>query len=140
MAVLSRRERRIQSLFQDAACRFCEARIGHFHLAACGNRRLSNAAFAHGITHGTYGDLGRYYVSPDRQDVMSAKDRELAESAFDKNKRREAEINSALQQEHAKHEAAVKNMHRLRSLRLQRDAQTPPSTQNPPAKKKRVSH
>ena len=81
---------------------------------------------------------------PKRQDVMSAKDRELAESTFDKYKRREAEINSALQQENAKHEAAVKNMHRLRSLRLQRDAQSPPSTQtpssNPPAKKKRISH
>jgi hypothetical protein len=74
---------------------------------------------------------------PKRQDVMSAKDREIAESTFDKYKRREAEINSALQQENAKHEAAVKNMHRLRSLRLQRDAQTP---ENPPAKKKRVSH
>jgi hypothetical protein len=81
---------------------------------------------------------------PKRQDVMSAKDREIAESTFDKYKRREAEINSALQQENAKHEAAVKNMHRLRSLRLQRDALTPPSTHtpssNPPAKKKRISH
>jgi hypothetical protein len=46
--------------------------------------------------------------------------KEVAESAFNKNKRREAEINSALQQERAKHEAAVKNMHRLRLLRLQR--------------------
>jgi hypothetical protein len=63
--------------------------------------------------------------TPNRQDVMSAKDREAAESTFDKNQRREAEINSALQQEHARHEAVIKNMHRLRSLRLQRDAQKP---------------
>ena len=55
---------------------------------------------------------------------MSAKQREVAESVFDKNKRREAEIENALHQEHAKHEAAIKNMHRLRSLRLQRDAQS----------------
>jgi hypothetical protein len=48
----------------------------------------------------------------------------VAESVFDKNKRREAEIENALQQEHAKHDAAIKNMHRLRSLRLQRDAQS----------------
>jgi hypothetical protein len=54
---------------------------------------------------------------------MSAKDREVAESAFDKSKRRKAESNDALQQEHARHEAAIKNMQRLRSLRLQRDAQ-----------------
>ena len=54
---------------------------------------------------------------------MSAKDREVAESVFDKNKRREAEINSALHQEHARHEAAMKNMQRLRSLRLDRDAE-----------------
>lgn len=70
---------------------------------------------------------------------MTAKDREVAESAFEKNKRREAEINSALQQEHARHEAAIKNMHRLRSLRLQRDAQQLPvkkETQKTPAKKK----
>jgi hypothetical protein len=46
-----------------------------------------------------------------------------AESAFNKSERREAEINGALQQERAKHEAAVKNMRRLRLLRLQRDAQ-----------------
>jgi hypothetical protein len=61
-----------------------------------------------------------------RQDVMSAND-EVAESAFDKNKRREAEINSALQQEHARHEAVIKNMHRLRSLRLKREAQSAPA-------------
>jgi hypothetical protein len=53
---------------------------------------------------------------------MSAKDREAAESIFKKRKRREAEIDGALQQEHAKHEAAMKNMQRLRSLRLKRDA------------------
>jgi hypothetical protein len=58
---------------------------------------------------------------------MSAKDREVAESAFDKNKRREAEINSALQQEHARQEAVIKNMHRLRSLRLKREAQGAPA-------------
>jgi hypothetical protein len=55
---------------------------------------------------------------------MSAKHREVAETVFDKNKRREAEIESALRQEHARHEAAIKNMHRLRSLRLQHEAQT----------------
>jgi hypothetical protein len=53
---------------------------------------------------------------------MSAKPREVAESVFHKNKRREAEISEALRQEHDKHEAAIKNMHRLRSLRLDRDA------------------
>jgi hypothetical protein len=43
-----------------------------------------------------------------------------AESVFQKNKRREAEINEALKQEQARHAAAVKNMHRLRALRLAR--------------------
>lgn len=57
---------------------------------------------------------------------MSVKEREVAESVFDKNKRREAEINTALQQEQARHEAAMKNMQRLRSLRLQRDAEKAP--------------
>lgn len=41
---------------------------------------------------------------------MSAKHREVAESVFDKNKRREAEINDALQREHAKHDAVIKNV------------------------------
>ena len=47
--------------------------------------------------------------------------REIAESVFDRNRRREAEINDALAQETARHKAAVKNMHRLRALRLSRD-------------------
>lgn len=54
---------------------------------------------------------------------MSAKNRQVAESAFDKYKRREAEINSALAQDQARHKAAIANMQRLRSLRLQREAQ-----------------
>jgi hypothetical protein len=65
---------------------------------------------------------------------MSAKDRQAVESVFSKEKRREAEIKGAMQQEQAKHDAALKNMQRLRSLRLARDAQKPPT--NKPASKK----
>ena len=55
--------------------------------------------------------------------MLEAKQREeVAETVFDRNKRREAEINDALRQEHARHDAAVKNMHRLRALRLAREA------------------
>lgn len=57
---------------------------------------------------------------------MSAKTREVAESAFQKYQRREAEIAVALREEQARHDAAIKNMHRLRSLRLQQEAQMPP--------------
>jgi len=39
--------------------------------------------------------------------------------------RREAEINDALKQEAARHAAAVRNMHRLKALRLARDAKKP---------------
>jgi hypothetical protein len=39
---------------------------------------------------------------PEKQDMMSAKHREVAESFFDKSKRREAEINIALQQANRK--------------------------------------
>ena len=46
----------------------------------------------------------------------------VAESLFDRNRRREAETKEALQQEAVRHEAAVKNMQRLRALRLARDA------------------
>ena len=47
--------------------------------------------------------------------------RALAETVFDRNQRRDAEINEALKQENARCEAAVKNMYRLRALRLGRD-------------------
>lgn len=53
--------------------------------------------------------------------MLSEKQLEVAETAFDRNKRREAEINDALKQEQARHDAAVKNMQRLRALRLARE-------------------
>jgi len=46
--------------------------------------------------------------------------RERAESLFDREKRREAEIADALTQEQARHDAVIRNMHRLRALRLSR--------------------
>ena len=53
---------------------------------------------------------------------MSArKRRSVVESVFDRNQRRETEINDALEQEAARHAAVVKNMHRLRALRLARE-------------------
>jgi hypothetical protein len=54
--------------------------------------------------------------------MLDAKQREVTETVFDRNKRREAEINDALSQEQARHAAAVKNMQRLRALRPSRDA------------------
>ena len=47
--------------------------------------------------------------------------RALAETVFDRNQRRDAEINEALKQENARREAAVRNMYRLKALRLERD-------------------
>jgi hypothetical protein len=46
----------------------------------------------------------------------------VAETVFQRNQRRETEINDALKQEHKRREAAVKNMYRLRALRLERNA------------------
>jgi hypothetical protein len=40
---------------------------------------------------------------------------------FERNQRREAEINNALKQEAARREDVIRNMHRLRVLRLARD-------------------
>jgi len=47
----------------------------------------------------------------------------MEERKNDADRRRQLElaISEALQQEAARHEAAVKNMHRLRALRLERD-------------------
>jgi hypothetical protein len=47
---------------------------------------------------------------------------EVAESLFERNLRRETEINEALKLETERHAAAVRNMHRLRALRSARDA------------------
>ena len=56
--------------------------------------------------------------------MSNTNQRAVAETVFDRNQRREAEINDALKQEHARREAAVKNMYRLRALRLERDAKS----------------
>jgi len=47
--------------------------------------------------------------------------RAFAETVFEQIQRRGAEINEALKQENARREAAVKNMYRLKALRLERD-------------------
>jgi hypothetical protein len=47
--------------------------------------------------------------------------REATESLFERTQRREEEINHALKLEAQRHEAVIKNMHRLRALRLSRD-------------------
>ena len=54
--------------------------------------------------------------------MPDTKKREVAESLFDRNQRREAEISGALKQEAVRYAAAVQNMHRLRALRLAREA------------------
>jgi hypothetical protein len=48
----------------------------------------------------------------------------FAETVFGRTQRRDAEINEALKQENARRETAVKNMYRLRALRLERDQKT----------------
>jgi hypothetical protein len=52
---------------------------------------------------------------------MPHNQRDFAETVFERNQSRETEINDALKQEHARREAAVKNMYRLRVLRLAGD-------------------
>ena len=46
--------------------------------------------------------------------------RERAETLFDRSQKRERELEDALKQEAARHEAALVNMRRLRALRLAR--------------------
>ena len=54
--------------------------------------------------------------------MLDTKARERAETLFDRNEKRAREISDALKQEAARHEAAVANMHRLKALRLSRNA------------------
>jgi len=67
--------------------------------------------------------------------MLTTKQLEVAETVFDRNKRREAEINNAVRQEQARHQAAVKNMLRLRALRLARDTKEESSDRKPPVKR-----
>jgi hypothetical protein len=62
---------------------------------------------------------------------MTDKQRDMAETVFERNQRRETEINDALKQEYARREAAIANMYRLRRLRLARDEKlaSPPDKQ-----------
>jgi hypothetical protein len=48
--------------------------------------------------------------------------RAVAETVFEREQRREKEISEALKIEAARHTAAIANMHRLKALRLARDA------------------
>ena len=54
--------------------------------------------------------------------MADPKHRKVAESVFDRNQRRETEIHEALKQEAARRAAVVKNMLRLKALRLSRHA------------------
>jgi hypothetical protein len=47
----------------------------------------------------------------------------FSETVFEREQRREKEIKDALKLEAERHEAAIKNMHRLRALRLERKKQ-----------------
>jgi len=47
--------------------------------------------------------------------------RAFAETVFEREQRREKEIKDALKLEAQRRDAVVKNMHRLRALRLERD-------------------
>ena len=62
--------------------------------------------------------------------LMPDTQREIAETVFERNQRREAEINDALKQEYARREAAIKNMYRLRALRVRRDEKAKTSHPN----------
>ena len=50
--------------------------------------------------------------------------RAVAETLFEREQRREREISDALKLEEERHAAVIKNMHRLRALRLARDAKS----------------
>jgi hypothetical protein len=67
--------------------------------------------------------------------MLTANQLEVAETMFDRNQRREAEINDAVRQEQARHQAAVKNMLRLRALRLARDTKEESANRKPKMKR-----
>jgi hypothetical protein len=52
---------------------------------------------------------------------MADRDRRVADNVFAGKRKHERKINEALKLEHERHAAAVKNMQRLRVLRLSRE-------------------
>jgi hypothetical protein len=56
--------------------------------------------------------------------IVAMQDAERSEPVLDRKQQLEAAISEALQREAARHEAAVKNMHRLRALRLERESKS----------------
>lgn len=65
-----------------------------------------------------------------------------AERVFDRNQKREAGINAALQEEAARHAAALKNMQRLKALRLAQEEKTTeqkPNNAPPPARRAKTA-
>jgi hypothetical protein len=52
--------------------------------------------------------------------MMNDDPRAVAETIFEREQRREREISDALKLEEERHAAVIKNMHRLRALRLSR--------------------
>ena len=52
---------------------------------------------------------------------MRENQRDIAETVFERNQRRDTKIDDALKQEHVRRETAIKNMYRFRALRLARD-------------------
>ncbi len=52
--------------------------------------------------------------------MTDTKARDRAESLFDRDKTRGVETSDALKQEQARHDAVIRNMQRLRALRLSR--------------------
>jgi hypothetical protein len=62
-------------------------------------------------------------IPSNKEAEMRDKDRQVAESMFDGYQRRESELDDVLKQERARHDAAMRNMQRLRTLRIERDAE-----------------
>jgi hypothetical protein len=62
-------------------------------------------------------------IPSNKEAEMRDKDRQVAESMFDRYQRRESELDDVLKQERARHDAAMRNMQRLRTLRIERDAE-----------------
>ena len=61
--------------------------------------------------------------------MVDPKQLERAESVFQQKQQREAEITEALKQEAVRHAAAIKNMQRLRALRLAKEGKLNNATQ-----------
>ncbi len=115
-------EQRANPLYHRGRHELRDSRVHSYRLK---DRRLGNFLTSQTLLASPC-NMSNRAASAERSENMSSNDRgTVAETVFERNQRREREIGDALRLEEERHAAVIKNMHRLRALRLSRKQSRP---------------